>query len=312
MNEILTTQKIFFEQIRSKIAPNLSYVHEISEILGISYDSAYRRIRGEKELTFDEIGILSKEYDISLDSIFNISREMVNFHNYPIENNKLHIADWLKVILQDLKRIQVAHRKEVIYGAKDPPIFHYFQFPEIGAFKMFFWEKTLFQFPELEEKQFAIEEYDPEVKALGEQILATANTIPTIEIWNLDDLEALFDCLVKWIRHIQKQAELGFKFSYGSNPEGIPDSYKFYENEVVLNDNIIYVGIDDFQYVYMTYNVASLLKTSDEKFCRSVHDFFYGLMRKSTFISSVGDKERNRFFNCLMKNIDSFHERVKI
>ncbi len=318
--------------IRTKIAPNISYVHEISELLGISYDSAYRRIRGEKELTFNEIQILSKEFDISLDTVLNVTKNNLSFKYFPVESNKLHMADWLNIILQDLKRIKAANQKEIIYGAKDPPIFHYFQFPEIAAFKMFFWEKTLFQFPEHEEKLFSIEDYNSDIKEVGEKILAVANTLPTSEIWNQDtfniilrqieyywvsglfknkdDIHILCERLEQWIRHIQKQAELGMKFIYGTPPEGIPDSYKIYENEVVLNDNTIFVCIDGIKYTYLTYNVASLLVTSEPQFCESVEQFFHGLMKKSMLISSVGDKERNRFFNRLVQNIEKFKDKV--
>ena len=61
MEKLSEIQKEFFKQIRVKLLPNISFVHDISELLGISYDSAYRRIRGEKYLN----GLMQKSTLIS-------------------------------------------------------------------------------------------------------------------------------------------------------------------------------------------------------------------------------------------------------
>ena len=119
-----------------------------------------------------------------------------------------------------------------------------------------------------------------------------------------DDMLNLLDKLEKWIRHIQKQAELGFKFHYGQPAEGIPDSFTMYENEVVLNDNAIFVKIGDQMATYLTFNVISLLVTMDTSFCQNVEEHMRQLMKKSNLISVSGEKERNRFFNKLLNMIE--------
>ncbi len=109
-----------------------------------------------------------------------------------------------------------------------------------------------------------------------------------------------------WIEHIKNQAELGFKFRYGADPHGVENSYSFYENEVVLNDNTVYVETDNFTATYVTYNVLSLLVNTDKAFCAGVKKFLKGILRESILISSVNAKGRNRFFNLLLERIDNF------
>ena len=48
-------QTAFFEQIKNSLPSNLSLVDVIADELEISNDSAYRRIRGEKMLSFEEL-----------------------------------------------------------------------------------------------------------------------------------------------------------------------------------------------------------------------------------------------------------------
>ncbi|MCD4684024.1 MAG: hypothetical protein K8R86_12135 [Bacteroidales bacterium] len=326
-------QTILFQQIKEKLPSHLSLVDEISELLEISYDSAYRRIRGEKSLSMGELNKVSRHFELSVDALFNLKSNNVVFKHVPIIPPEIGVKKWLKIIRDDLKKIQHSSTNEIIYAAKDPPIFQYFQFPEIAAFKMFFWEKTLFQFPQHANKKFAISDFDEEIKTIGEQILAASIKIPTIEIWNEDtfnitfrqiehywvsglfekkeDIRILCDKLYIWIEHIKKQAELGFKFLYGTEPQGVENSYRFYENEVVLNDNTIFVKTDKFTATYLTYNVLSLLVTTDKAFCKSVENYLKGILKESILISSVNAKERNRFFNKLLEKIDNFRSTLE-
>ena len=48
-----TAQDFLFQRIKALLPPNQTIVDAISELLNISSDSAYRRIRGETQLVFD-------------------------------------------------------------------------------------------------------------------------------------------------------------------------------------------------------------------------------------------------------------------
>ena len=126
-----------------------------------------------------------------------------------------------------------------------------------------------------------------------------------------DDIYNLCDKLEKWILHIRKQAECGFKFMYGEAAEGIENSFKMYENEVVLNDNSILVRRDDVTTVYLTFNTLSLLITQSPLFCENINNYFTKLIQKSNQISISGAKERNRFFNKLLSIIEDFRKRIR-
>ncbi len=326
-------QKLLFQKIKEGLPGHLSLVDEIAELLKISYDSAYRRIRCEKSLSVEELYTIANRFNLSVDALFNVNSNNVVFRNVSIKSESFGMKEWLRTVKDDMQRIHSSRVSEIIYAAKDPPIFHYFEFPEIGAFKMFFWEKTLFQFPSLTEKKFSLANMDPEIQEIGQNILVSSLKIPTIEIWNEDtfnimfsqiayyyvsgyferkeDIFTLCDKLTLWIEHIKKQAECGFKFLYGTEPVGIENTYSFYENEVVLNDNTIYVKMDNRDVVYLTYNVVSLLFTSNPDFCSGVTNYFKGLIKQSTLISSVNAKERERFFNKLLEKIDQFRDSIK-
>jgi transcriptional regulator with XRE-family HTH domain len=332
MDQTQDIQKALFDRIRERLPASISFVHEIAEILGISYDSAYRRIRGEKTLSMVDLYKISNKYRISLDALFGVQTNSIIFDYFTLEPQKLGLREWLGLILADTKRINEASDKEILYAAKDPPVFYNFQVPELAAFKVFFWQKTLCQFPEFEGQRLRLDDADMELINIGRQLLSVSNKIPTIEIWNedtfnitlrqmeyyyvsgyfekKDDVFNLCDKLEKWLQHLRKQAEYGFKFMYGEAAEGIEDSFKMYENEVVLNDNSILVKRDDITSVYLTFNTLSLLITQSPVFCENVETYFRRLLRKSNLISVSGSKERNRFFNKLTETIHNFRSKI--
>lgn len=333
MEQITRIQDAIFTEIKSKIPENVSFVHEIAELLGLSYDSAYRRIRGEKILSLEELQKISKHYGISIDAHFQVDVGKIAFDNLTIGSQNCSITNWLEKILGDINKIAQAADKSIIYAAKDAPFMHFFQIPEIAAFKVFLWQKTLFQFKEYQDKKFSISDYDDEIQKIGRKILIASTKVPTIEIWNEDtfsifirqieyywisglfkdenDIWILCDQLENWIRHIQQQAECGFKFLYGQEARGVENSYQLYENEVVLNDNTILANLGSFKVAYLTYNVASLLMTTNQDFATNIENFMRGLIRNSTLISSSAAKERSRFFNRLIGQVDQFRNRIK-
>lgn len=333
VEKLFDIQKAIFEEIKAKVPENFSFVHEVADLLKISYDSAYRRIRGEKVISLEELYQLSQKFEISIDSIFDTKRGKIAFDQLIVDQEKTCVKDWLQKLYNDIARILEAPQKSMIYAAKDAPFFHFFQIPEIAAFKVFFWQKTLFQFEDYKQKKFSIREYDDEIQLIGKKLLIASTKIPTIEIWNEDtfgiflrqieyywvaglfedesEVWLLYDKLEDWIFHIQQQAEHGFKYLYGQEAHGIENSFRFYENEVVLSDNTILVDVLGRKSAYLTYNVASLLMTQDQEFCNGIEKYMRGLIKKSTLISSSAAKQRHRFFNMLIRQVQQFKSRTR-
>ena len=67
--DINQIQQQLFQIIKNKMPPESSVADEVGKLLNISSDSAYRRMRGEKQITFEEVYILANHYKISLDQL---------------------------------------------------------------------------------------------------------------------------------------------------------------------------------------------------------------------------------------------------
>ena len=325
-------QEILFQTIRSSLAPNISFVHELSELLGISYDSAYRRIRGEKELSLEELKTICFHYNISVDTLFNFRSNHVTFTSLAIGENGFGIEDWLLSLQVSIKQIYQCKQREIIYAAKDIPVFYYFEFPEIAAFKFYFWHKALIPLSSYANKQLSLE---PPAALLetGRQLLASYIRIPTIEIWSeetitsilrqieycfvsgffvqREDVFRLCNVLESLLEHVQVQAECGFQFIHNSPAEGIENSYKLFNNEVLVTDNTILVDTDGRKTAFNTYNVINQLITTNPIFCGHIEKSLRNLMQKSTLISGTSAKERCHFFNILHDKVKALRSRIE-
>jgi hypothetical protein len=332
MNSEPNTQVSLFDAIKNILSPNISLVHDVSELLDISYDSAYRRIRGVKELSLDELKILSQHYKISIDTLFNLKSNNIVFNSLVLSDQGISFTEWLQAILSELKKINSFKDKEIIYSAKDIPIFHYFEFPEIFAFKVYFWHKALIPSHEFYEKFIKLEVND-QLMEIGKQITLIYSKIPTSEIWNeetfnsiirqiefchisgyfskKEDAFSICDTLETMISHLQRQAEYGFRFLHGTNPEGIEGSYKLYCNEVLLGDNTIFVKMDGNPMTFFTFDVINLLITSNPSFCLQNERSLRTQMKESTLISSTSAKDRNRFFIKIIEKINGLRKRME-
>lgn len=332
MSEISTIQEHLFQSIKNSLPPNISFVHDLSELLGISYDSAYRRIRGEKELSLEELKTVSLNYKVSIDALFNFQSNNIMFTSLAIGEGGFDIEKWLLSLLYAIKQIHAAKEREIIYAAKDIPVFYYFEFPEIAAFKIYFWNKTLIPASGYEDKKFSLVAPD-KLYEIGQMLLAHYIRIPTIEIWSVEtissiirqiefcfvsgffqrheDVFVLCDVLDAWLDHVQKQAECGFQFRYNGPEEGIPNNYRLFNNEVLVSDNTILVTTDGRKTSYNTYNVINQLITTHPGFCHQVENSLRNLMQKSTMISGTSAKERYRFFNILHEKTKNLRVRIE-
>lgn len=318
-------QQVFFQHIKNNLPPHLSFVDEIAELLNISNDSAYRRIRGEKGISFDEIRTLCLHFKISLDQLFYLNSESVIFTGNLANSTNFSFDLWLLYILRQVEYMNSFERKELLYLNKDMPIFHLLYYDELAAFKYFFWMKTILQYPLFGKSLFAIDDFTESLHKTGKQIVAEYNKIPSQEVWNVEnihtairqieyykdtkvfksaqDIVHMYECLQKSIDHIEKQAEAGYKFLLNGKPLPSAVAYKLFVNEFVIGDNTVLAILNDTKVVYLNHTVLNVIMTKDTTFTEYTYQHFQNIVRKSTLISDVGEKERSRFFNTMREKI---------
>ncbi|MGZ3853121.1 MAG: hypothetical protein ACXVLT_14080 [Flavisolibacter sp.] len=318
-------QEYLFRRIREKLPTEASLADVIADLLHVSNDSAYRRIRGETPLVLEEVKILCDHFVISLDQTLSSRESTVVFNAFSVNNDNYSFKSYLTDILKNLQFVSSFQQNEIIYLTKDFSIFHNFISRPLFAFRYFFWMKSILQHPDFVNVRFSVDLLTKEIEDLGEQIVRTYNSIPSSEIWNTEcvnstisqieyyreagyfvsdtDIQTIYDALQEVIEHLRQEAETGCKFYPGENPDFQKSNFQFYYNRVILGDNTIMSVLNGKKVLYLNYDVLNYMATQDEKFCDEVYMKLQNLMRRATILSNVSEKQRNMFFNILLKKI---------
>jgi len=329
MEEGINVQKKFFEELKSKLPPNLSMANVVADELNISIDSAYRRIRCESDLSLQEFDILSSKYAISTEAVLTKSHKSVHFNYRSIDFDDFSFESYFQSLTEEIKSLEQFGLKEIIYSALDLPVFYYFMYPKLAAFKVLFWKRNVFDFPDSSENQLDFDLITEEDFSNSFRMLKSYLSIPTVEIWSEETLNStlrqlnfyneigmfkhkqdiidILDDLRKVVDHIQKQAENGYKFlpANESPVNGNNDNFKIYHNEITLSENVVLIKLESFNVVHLGHNVLNILTTNNEAFYDDSFRFIDRVMKNSTLISVSAEKERKRFFNLLYHKIDT-------
>ena len=322
INEI---QQQLFQLVKAKLPADASVVDEVAKLLNISSDSAYRRIRSEKQITFEELHTLTINFKISLDELMNIPFGGTLFQCNYINPTTYRFDQYLAGVLHHLAYFNSFKKKELYYSCKDMPFFDHFHFREVAAFKWFFWMKTYFQFPEFAKRKFKFTDYPDDCSLMDQKVLSLYLDLPTTEMWNPEcmnvvlrqiefcrrsqvfeseeDVLRLYESLEKIWDHLEEQAVLGYKFNH-NDPEKKPlGEFKMYFNEVHLGDNSMLVLLDEVKISIVVHTTVNIMMTRDVAFNENMYRYMQNLMKRSTLISEVSEIERSRFFRIIRERI---------
>jgi hypothetical protein len=323
--EAPSTQVLFFQHLKSLLPSHVAMVDEVADLLKISNDSAYRRIRGEKPVSIDELHAIAVKYKISLDQFMHLESDSFIFSGNLTSAENFNFEDWLGSVLKQMQYMNSFKKKHLYILTKDIPFFELHQLPELGAFKFFFWKKSILHYEEMKGAKFSLENIDPIHAGMGRKIIEVYNQISSTEIWNIesinttirqiefyreanifksaDDVQHLYNKINELLDHLEHQAELGVKFAIGQQPLSNAGSYTMLVNEVILGDNTFHAVLDDKKVTYLNHSVINFIMTQDETFTNYMHGALENLMKKSMQISVLAEKQRTRFFNRLRDKI---------
>lgn len=313
-------QPLFLEMVKSKLPERVSFPDELAEVLNISRDSVYRRIRGETILSLDEVQTICRHYHLSLDTLMASHNGSISFNHRAIDSSSFTFLDWLHSVLKNLEMIYQFPQRELIFCAKDLPVSHYFLFPELAAFKMYFWMKVFHRYEKYETAKFDIKIIPAEYLAIGERIWHHYSNLPSTEIWS-DEVANITTRQIEYSFESgfisEAQCELLFeqcaqlfdklkKFASEGTKNGMDNNYFLYKNDILIADNTILFKMGDKRITYLTYNTMNILTTSEEEFCDITEQYLKNLVNKSVQISLSGERERNKFFNRILQKNNSF------
>ncbi len=331
-NSSASSQIQFLSKIEDILPPSTTMVMELSDLLKISTDSAYRRMRGETLLDFNEIRILCNHFKVSFDTMSGSEDSHVTFNFSIIDKSYEGFKEYLSNLLHNMNLIRNSKNGIIYYVSRDMPIFQNYMYPVFAAFKMFYWMKSVMNIPKLEMEKFSMENIPDEFHQLGRAIFEAYSEIPSIEIWTdstvhsaIKQIEYYWDSglfkstedalrvvneLEQLLFDIQKYAELGSKKVMGNNilAEG---NYKFYNSDIEIPNNNVLVEMGDTQLVFHSHHTFYIMSTANKSYVDETRLWIDNLLKKSMLISGISEKQRFQFFKKVMTPVEKLKKRIE-
>ncbi|MEQ9188639.1 MAG: hypothetical protein RLP15_12960 [Cryomorphaceae bacterium] len=336
-------QRRVFEELKKQTPKGENLVDSLADLLEISTDSVYRRMRGDTDLTAKELESISLNYDVSIDEFLDGSNKRVSFNFQPINEEGFTFTDYLGYIKNMMRLVYEGKSRKMLYIANDIPFFHLLSAPTIAAFKLFFWQKTILDYRDFKYQKFELNVRDEAINELSRRTRQYYLGIPSIEIYSPETINTtlkqiyyyfesglfdkptlalvLLDDLEQLVDHLRAQCEQGYKFAPNKErnvpePADVPyeteGNYTVYHNEVLFTDATILVELDDQRWSYLTNNGLNVLSTRDERFYYDNLKSFEILTKRSTRISGSSEKERSKVFNNYQVAISQMRKRIEI
>ncbi|MEX1241342.1 MAG: helix-turn-helix domain-containing protein [Cyclobacteriaceae bacterium] len=318
-------QKRFLDELKKVSGRPGSFADEIAQLLGLSTDSIYRRMRGDTVLSLEEVQKLCIHFHFSIDALLSPSPERVNFRQRIISHEGYTLFDWIKTLRRNLAMMCDAAEKNILCSGKDIPLLYYFHSPELASFKMYFWMKSMFYYPAYQTGKYKHSAVPEEYLQVVSDIWEYYSRIDSTEIWTED-------CVDVTLNQIEFYHRCGF---FEDREEGLhlcevfrslltrvkhwalnglkddrSGKLRLYKNEILLADNTVLFKVNNQRIVFIPHNMIAVISTTHQSYCEQTEKDIRSYVDRSAVLSTTGEKERNIFFNALDARINSAKERI--
>ena len=315
-------QKYFFEIIKNKLAKNIRLADTICDILNISSDSAYRRLRGEKELSLSELSTLCSHFDISMDSILNYNSDYSMFKYSPLDISNIDAYyNYMEHITALYEGLVSAEEKSISATAQDILMFHFLPYTDLTFFKLYAWYQSS-SVKYMAYNDF-IKKLDRErLEGLYKRISNAYKQVPSLEIWSVNTIDAIISAidyyydmkcfednkfpnkicaqLLQLIDDVNKQAEDGHK-----EYKGRKALFSMYLSPISLENNFIITNRDGNKAVSLKLYTINGIFSSNAVFCSETEKWVKNLISMSSNISGASARERFLFFQNMKNKVNN-------
>jgi len=319
-------QSLFIARLKDLLPHGHGLAEEISDVLSVSIDTAYRRIRCETDLTIEEIFRINKKYPISLDEIFGNQKNTVTFSYTKLTHSVANFEIYLTRLCTHLQTLNKFESRKIYYVAEEVPMFYSFFSKKLSEFKLFYWQRSVLNIEEYQKIKFDWGIVPQTLIDIAHNSYQQYLKIPSVEIWTDETILTLINQVSfyietgiitkkqalellqeyrKMVNMLHTNAETGRKNISDKN-----ETFFLYNSNVVLGTNCIYAIMGDTKFSYISFNSINSLTTNNAEFCEETERWMRNLERKSTLISNVGEKQRYKFFSQMYKNIDVCIEKI--
>lgn len=323
MTEHLPFQEKLVASLKLSIADNVSLAAELSDLLNISMDSVYRRLRCQSAFSFDEVGLIAARFGITLDGLVKNEAHQVNFNFNPLFDLPFNFVKYLEWYATYLSEMALISGTRLVYAAEDIPVIRHFKYPHLSAFKAYYWSKAVLNLEVFRSKQFDFSEVSKTLIEYNQKTAEAYAKLDVVEIWSeetinstLRQIRYYFDCgffdqastvllLLTELRDMMEHMEKECQENDLPHRERKGD-FKLYTSDLMIGNNCVWVEPGKQvspERIFLGHNTFNTISTTDPKFVSETKMWVNNLIKKSVLLTGSAEKQRLIFFKKMYERI---------
>lgn len=310
-------QSRFIRLLERQLPSHTKMADQIGALLKISPASAYRKLSGKTPFSIQELALICNEYLISLDeAMYSDPNQVVIFKKTEEVRSLDALKSYFKTTMTQLQTLRNAPDATLYYAARDLPLFFYFRFPRLGAFKILVWlkeaEGNLLERNEI----FDFEKIPSDVLDLGYQLNQAYYDLPTCEIWTPRTVANVFEQILYYYRSglLRKEDALAVledvakvvderELRAKNNEKQNNLKSELYSCDFLMTSNGALAKLGNMRMAWIAFNGINFVNTTNQHFCEEYEKAFKQHANLGVLISGSAEKQRSEFFRKLREQI---------
>ena len=307
--------------IREKTPDDINLTTYLSDLLNIGKESAYRRIRGEINFTFEEVATLSLNLGFSVDNIIGLKKDENALFNIHMLKNLGYLDIYVNKMLEYgrmFREMSSQGNSKARILANTLPYFFHISYKSLSKFRIYKWlyqnqkiksndKFTDFILPdkvlEAHRKFYSDIQNVPNVTVIMDDniIWSTAKDIEYFfkrGLLSKEDILSLKKELLDLVDEIEQMAANG-KCKAGNKIE-------LYVSLVDMEASYLHVESGENQFSQVRIFSISAIDSFDIELCKIQKEWIESQKRYSVLISESGEIQRFEYLNKQREYIDRF------
>lgn len=311
----------FLQQLTAKLKANQHLADALTEVLFISKSEAYKKINGKSLLTLPQIQTLCNHFHTSFAVFDEQNKNSSSVSFTPFHTGIIGVKEYIKSLESFLQSIANAKEKKLTCATDDIPIFHLFQYPELTAFKLHFWQMRVIDNAPF---QFKMNEWTPSLLKPAAHMHELYLQIPSVEVWTKTSL-------LNTLEQIHYAAETGIikdkklgrticnqlRDAIGNIEVYAVTRKKLKQQENSLFDWYFYDIIGTITYLaemdgklasFVRFNTFNTIQEENGPLCTEIQHWLQNLIQDATGFSGQGSVQRNKYLAKAYEQCDAMAE----
>lgn len=320
----------FLEELNKYLGKAKIQKDTLAEELSISVSSLYKKLRGDIAFTLDEVGYLAPKYNISLDNLCYQRANDINIKAPHWDRPVQSISQYFESVRAMFDSFGSLKNMQVMYAAREAPLFYYFNQPKLGLFKLYTYARTVWKLPEFSNQvKFSMNLFSEDVILKMSELWQMYAAIPSIEIWNPNvfdntlqqilylveekkfnedhDAPELLSDLRQVMFNILEMIQKGHKLNAGLNK---PASLEVYNNKMMHTNNLIVASSNEISKVFMTHDNPNILWSDNTSMVDYTLDWIKRLQQNSVLLND-NTIQTTLFKDSILRKIELTEQKVK-